>query len=260
MAGLVDRVLVTTAAEEADELIEALLRVALTPVLVPTVAIEPQRPRGTLDAAARHLHRYAWAIVTSAISARALVAAAERVAGRLDAPRWAAIGGPTQQILEEEGIEIDYQPVWPDAVRTAAELLLRPGDRVLVVRGDLTDLQLPIALRARGAEVDDVLAYRSFEAPNSSRALLRAALGQGPIDAVVFTSGSCVRGLAALAKAEALTEIASIPAVCIGPEAETAAEARRRGFTVVAEAAPSEAIAPAAWTAEVLRRRSGKSR
>ncbi|MGH2386359.1 MAG: hypothetical protein ACRDGB_15105, partial [Candidatus Limnocylindria bacterium] len=38
--GLVDRVLVTTAAEEADELIEALLRVALTPVLVPTVVIK----------------------------------------------------------------------------------------------------------------------------------------------------------------------------------------------------------------------------
>ena len=51
------------------------------------------------------------------------------------------------------------------------------------------------------------------------------------IDAVVFTSGSTVRGLVALAQAEQL-DIASIPSVCIG--IRTAAEARGAGFSVLA--------------------------
>ena len=108
----------------------------------------------------------------------------------------------------------------------AIELPVVAGARVLVVRGDLADQELAKALRARGGEVDDVVGYRTREAPVSSRPLLRRALADGPIDAVVFTSGSTVRGLVALARAESL-DIAAIPSVCIGPE--TAAEARRAG-------------------------------
>jgi uroporphyrinogen-III synthase/uroporphyrinogen III methyltransferase/synthase len=131
----------------------------------------------------------------------------------------------------------------------AAGLTLGPGDRVLVVRGDLADAELAVTLRARGAEVDDVVVYRTREAPVSSRPLLRRALAGGPIDAVVFTSGSTVRGLVALARAESLG-IASIPAVCIGPETEAAA--RRAGFPVLAVSLTPEAAALATTTAAAL--------
>ena len=136
------------------------------------------------------------------------------------------------------------------AAGIGAELPVSPGDRVLLLRGDLADRALPDALRARGAKVDDVVAYRTREAPESSRPLLRRALADDPIDAVLFTSGSTVRGLVALAEDESLPEVTSIPAICIGPQ--TAAEARRAGFHVLAEAPIRDAAALAATTVAAL--------
>jgi uroporphyrinogen-III synthase len=74
-------------------------------------------------------------------------------------------------------------------------------------------------------------------------------MADGPIEAVVFTSGSTVRGLLALARAETL-DVASIPAMCIGPE--TASEARDAGFSVMAVSAAPTAADLATATAQAL--------
>jgi hydroxymethylbilane synthase len=243
------RVLVTRAAEQAGELVSALRDARLDPVPVPTIAVEFELPGGDLDAAVRLLQTYAWVVITSANGARAILRAAERVFTALETPRWAAIGAATRRILEHEGIEVDFQPKQASSMAIAAELPVAHGDRVLLVRGDLADPELAVALRARGAEVDDVVAYRTREAPEDSRALLRRAVADGTINAVVFTSGSTVRGLVALARADTL-DVASIPSVCIGPE--TAAEARDAGFSVMAVSAAPGATVLASTTARAL--------
>ena len=74
-------------------------------------------------------------------------------------------------------------------------------------------------------------------------------MAAGPLEAVVFTSGSTVRGLVALASADVL-DVTSIPAICIGPE--TAAAARRAGFHVLAEAPMRDAVTLAATTVAAL--------
>jgi uroporphyrinogen-III synthase len=122
---------------------------------------------------------------------------------------------------------------------------------VLAIRGDLADGELAASLRARGAQVDDLVAYRTREAPVSSRPLLRRAMAAGPIAALVFTSGSTVRGLAALARSEGY-DLTAIPAVCIGPE--TADVARSAGFAVEAIAAEQDAAALASATAQLVHR------
>jgi uroporphyrinogen-III synthase len=73
--------------------------------------------------------------------------------------------------------------------------------------------------------------------------MLAAALRDGPLDAVLFASGSAVRGLLSLAAwldAEAsrdgtatdhLQRVMALPAICIGPETER--EARDRGLRVL---------------------------
>ena len=99
-------------------------------------------------------------------------------------------------------------------------------------------------LRARGALVDDVVAYRTLEAPPTSRRLLRGAMGDGPVAGVIFSRGSTVRGLIALGRAEGL-DVTAMPAICIGPT--TAAEAKRAGFRVLA-VSPRPAAAPLAET------------
>ena len=245
------RVIVTRAEDPADELLARLREEGIAAVSVPAIAIEPAEPGGALGAVAHRLDRYDWVVVTSANGARAILTAAERARTLLRAPRWAAVGVATRRVLEAEGLEVDLQPSRTSAAGIAAELSVGAGQRVLLLRGDLADHRLPEALRARGAEVDDVVAYRTREAPESSRRRLRQAIGDGPIEAFVFTSGSTVRGLVALAQAESL-DLMSIPAICIGPE--TAAEARRVGFHVLAEAPNQDAATLAATTAEALAR------
>jgi uroporphyrinogen-III synthase len=128
----------------------------------------------------------------------------------------------------------------------AAELPLRSGDRVVVIRGSLADGRLPAGLRERGADVHEVVGYRTIEAPVPSRRLLAAALRDGTLDAVLFASGSAVRGLLSLAAwldaeatadgaaADHLPRVMAMPAICIGPETER--EARDRGFGILGTA------------------------
>jgi hydroxymethylbilane synthase len=245
------RVLVTRAVDQAGELTTALRDAGLEPIPVPTIAIEFEPPRGDLDAAAGRLQAYRWVVITSANGARAMLSAAKRTLTELGAPSWAAIGPTTRRILEREGIEVRFEPSHSTGIMMGAELPVVAGDRVLVVRGDLGDEQLAGALRARGADVDDVIAYRTREAPESSRLLLRMATVGGPIAAAVLTSGSTVRGLVTLGQAESI-DVCSFPAVCIGPE--TADEARAAGFRVLAVSPTLDSAGLAAATTTALAR------
>lgn len=251
------RVIVTRASGQANELVSALRDAGLEPVVVPAIAVEIEPRRGDLDAAAGLVHTYAWVVITSANGARAILKAAERILTELGAPSWAAIGPATRRALEREGIEVDLEPSQSNGITLAVELPIAAGDRILVVRGDLADGDIAAALRARGAEVDDIVAYRTREAPESSRALLRQAVGGGPIAAALFTSGSTVRGLAALGRAESV-DVTGIPSICIGPE--TAREARDEGFDVLAVAPSPDAAALAATAARALARQPQETR
>jgi hydroxymethylbilane synthase len=246
---IIPRVLVTRGPDQGRELVSALRDAGLDPVPVPAIAIEFEPESGALDDVARHLGYYHWVVISSTNGARAILKAAERVFTPFEASRFAAIGSRTRHVLEREGIDVDFQPSRSTAAAMAAELPVRPGDRVLAIRGDLADGELAVALRARGAEVDDVIAYRTREAPESSRRLLRTATQDGPIAAAVLTSGSTVRGLLSLGEAESI-DVRSFPAVCIGPE--TADEARAAGFRILAVSPTPDGAALAAATADAL--------
>jgi len=250
------RVIVTRAREQAGELAHELEDAGLEAILVPTIAVEVEAPGGELDRCVGRLDTYGWVVITSANGARAILAAAH-ASTSAEAPRWAAIGPATGRILKSVGVEIAFQPHLASASSLAAELPIRPGDRVLVVRGDFADEELATTLRTRGAEVDDVIAYRTHEAPDESRILLRRAFTDGPIAAVVFTSGSTVRGLMSLAGA-ASVDVTSIPAVCIGPG--TAGEARAAGFRLIVVSPSPDAAGLAAASARAVAAQSQESR
>jgi uroporphyrinogen-III synthase len=243
-------VIVARAADQAAELIDCLAALQIDGVSVPAIAVAEMPAGGDLDSVARDLARYQWAVVTSANGARAIVTAVGPSIPVPGAPRWAAIGAATRRALDSAGFEVGFVPSQAVATAIAAELPVGPGDRVLLLRGDLADDELPDALRARRVEVDDVVAYRTVEAPDASRPLVRRAIEAGRVDAVLFTSGSTVRGLVALAAAESIDDVTALPAICIGPE--TALEARRLGFHVLAEAPSRGAQALASATARAL--------
>jgi hydroxymethylbilane synthase len=245
------RVLVTRPGTQAGALLSALRGEGLDPVLVPVIEIQFSQVAGAVANAAEVLHSYRWVVITSPNGVRALFRAREQVPIGFGSTAWAAIGEATRNALEREGVESAFTPSEPNAASLAADLPVDHGDHVLVLRGDLAGEMLASVLRARGAVVDDVIAYRTREAPIGSRRLLRAAVDGGPFAAVVFTSGSTVRGLRSLAQDESI-DVTGIPAFCIG--AETAETARLAGFRVVAVSPTPGAAAVARTVAVALAR------
>jgi hydroxymethylbilane synthase len=230
------RVLITRPDAAAGPFVAAVAAHDMTAVVVPAIAtqsLEPTRLAATIG----ELPARAWIVVTSPSGAAAVADAALGIGLDPATHRWAAVGSATGAALERQGIAVTWMPREATAARLAAELPLERTDTVLVARSNLAGPRLAHALRERGARVVDVEAYTTIEAPPESRARLVHALEDGPLDAVVYTSGSTIRGLFLLARSigpEAAARIAAVPAVCIG--ASTLAVARELGARHVAVA------------------------
>ncbi len=192
------RVLVTRPAAQAERQIEALAARGLEPIAIPTIEIRPVDAGGALDAAVLRATEASWIVVTSANGGAAILDAAARLGADLTSARWAAVGSATKAELEARGIRVAFTPSAAGGETLAAELPVAPGDTVLLPRADIADGRLVAALEARGARVDAVIAYRTHEAPEASRERLRALFAAGDLEAIVFTSGSTVRGLLGL--------------------------------------------------------------
>jgi hydroxymethylbilane synthase len=235
------RVIVTRPAAQAAAARLALVDVGITPQSVPAIDIE-LTPGDLLATAVVALDDVDWVVLTSSNGVRALRQAASQAGldlAELAAAartRWAAVGRATEAALLREGIEVSARPATEDARGLAAALPSMAGARVLLPRGDLADGRLPRMLETRGASVRSIVAYRTIEAPETSREPLDAALRDAAAG-VVFSSPSTVRGLLELAEAlgpVATRTLVSLPVVVVG--ATTAVAARGRGFTRVTEA------------------------
>jgi uroporphyrinogen III methyltransferase/synthase len=111
-----------------------------------------------------------------------------------------------------------------------------PGQRVLIPRAAEAREVLPEQLRAAGAEVRVVIAYRTIPSAVESQRL-KDMLRRQDIHAITFTSSSTVRNFCALfdslEELKKLTEAAAV--ACIGPI--TAQTAREHGLPVTIQAA-----------------------
>ena len=148
--------------------------------------------------------------------------------------RWAAVGPGTAAVLEQAGIVVDVVAVRPSGRGLAAALGPVDGVRILLARTDAADRDLPDALRAAGAVVEEVVAYRTHEAPVGARGPLLAALADRDTRALVAASGSAIRGAHALLDDAGRDRLARLPIVSIGPT--TSAVVVSLGLTVAAEA------------------------
>ena len=105
------------------------------------------------------------------------------------------------------------------------------GDAVLLPRAESARAELVTGLEALGATVDEIPVYRAA-VPSEPDPEALAAIREGRIDIVTFTSSSTVRNLLAiLGPDEAALKGESRPLIaCIGPI--TAETARESGLTV----------------------------
>lgn len=228
------RVLLTRPAEHSRRLAALLAEHGLASVVVPAIEVELLPGSRQLTAALAHLGEYDWAVATSANGVRAARQAARQMSLDLRACRWAAVGLATARELRASGVGDPWMPSRADGRSLADELPVERGSRVLLVRGDLADEALRDSLVSRGAKVDAVVAYRTLEAPNTSRRPLFEALAGDAISAVVLASPSAARGLLGLLPADRESLLKAKPAVCIGRTTEAAA--LELGYNVVAVA------------------------
>jgi uroporphyrinogen-III synthase len=142
-------------------------------------------------------------------------------------------------------------PTTADAATLAAELPIEAGDRVILPQSDLADRLLIAAFEARGARVEAAVAYLTREAPETSRQRIRALFAAGDLAAIVFTSGSTVRGLLGLLGSAHRQLARKTLAACIGEP--TATVARAAGFEFVRIALSTEAAALADLVADAAR-------
>jgi uroporphyrinogen-III synthase len=217
-------VLCTRPDGEEDPLVGRLRELGLRAYAVPTVATE------ALSFEVPDLQAYDWVVVTSAAGARHTL---DRLGSAAAAVRWAVVGPRTAAALSERDVAVSAVPEvnrGVDIAKAIAAVQPLPGLHVLLARADAAATDLPRELRAGGALVDELAVYRTVEGPEASRAALNTALADSDLAAVVFASGSAVRGLLRLAA----VGLRSLPAVTIGPA--TSEVARREGFQVAAEA------------------------
>lgn len=190
---------------------------------VPTVAVEP------MEFAVPDLAGRDWVVVTSAAGVASLLERASPAGGA----RWAAVGPRTAAALAARGIEAAAVPDESRGAAIAAAIARvepLPGLRVLLARADAAGDDLPRALRAAGALVEDLAVYHTVVGPEASRGRLDRALADPDLEAAIFASGSAVRGLLRLAARDPR----GLAAITIGPV--TSAVAREEGFRVAAEA------------------------
>ncbi len=223
-------VLVTRAREQASTLSALLRSFGAKVVEFPAIRIAPADDYTDLDRALAEAARYTWACFTS-------VNAVEAVDGRLRAigPSWealrgvriAAIGPATARALQARGISVDYVPEQFLAEQIAAGLPDAEGAAILLARADIADTRLVDGLQARGAVVDQFVAYRTLVADEDA-APLRQRLAAGEIDVVTFASSSTVRNLCQALGEDAASLLAGTVIACIGPV--TAGTAREFGI------------------------------
>lgn len=249
------RVLVTRGAGQAAKLSEGLRSVGLIPVEVPVLEIQPPASYEALDAAVRALARYDWLVLTSANAVRALTGRAEllRVAlADFAVLQVAAVGPATAREAVACGLRVALLPEAYVAESLVAALAVKTrGRRVLLARAEVARDVIPEALRAAGAEIDVVDAYRNG-IPADAAVQLRAALAE-PLAAATFTSSSSATHLKAVAEsAGVMFPLAGVPAISIGPI--TSATLQDLGWEPAAEAEPHDLVGLVAAVAKYLTR------
>jgi uroporphyrinogen-III synthase/uroporphyrinogen III methyltransferase/synthase len=210
-------------------------------VEVPVLEIRAPESFDPLDAALRDLGRYDWLVLTSGNTVKALADRAVELGFgivQLAGMKVAAVGEATAAAARMAGFILTIVPESYVAESLIEELTGQvAGRRILLARAAAARDVIPDALRAAGAVVDVVEAYRNV-LPDAAAQQLRGALSEG-IDAVTFTSSSSVTHLAEAARAAGMAwPFAGVPAVSIGPI--TSQTLRDQGWEPAAEAKVSD--------------------
>jgi uroporphyrinogen III methyltransferase/synthase len=236
------RIVVTRAPEQSKEFRERLEESGAEVMVLPLVRFLEPEETVDLDRAIRSLEEFDWLIFTSANAVaffqRRCRALGMGPSGK--APEIAAVGSATRLALQEEGLQASLVPAEFSGAGLAAELAgAIAAKSVLLPRSDRAGEELPSLLRKAGANVTEVVAYRTV-GPEAADGGPIDAIRNGEADVVTFFSPSAFREFQNLMGPNALATSSRVAFAAVGPV--TAEAIRSAGLPVAIEADEATAV------------------
>lgn len=232
------KIMMTGGGEPAERMAAKLEALGAHVELIPLIQILDPLSWEETDHALGAMESFDWIVFTSNNAVRQWTRRADEVGRRSLSPKnkIAAAGEATARQLEALGFHVDLVP----EKFNAAGLLAAwghplDGQSFLLPRGDLARPELPQGLKARGAQVREVVVYRTRKVAEQTADWV-AALKHGDFDVVTFASPSAVESFAGLASPGETVQTRFI-AASIGPT--TSAALREHGLEIAIEAATS---------------------
>ena len=238
------RVLVTRPREQAADLVERLESMGAEAIEAPMIRILPPEDDGPMDEVCARVGEFDWIVFSSANAVDAFL-------DRLLAGPWdlralggvklCVVGPATSERLVRRGLKVDLTPSEFSAeavVRTMADATRLAGAKVLLPHADIGRELIAEQLRKQGADVTEVLAYRTvaIEPERDGEPDVYRMLLERRIDVVTFTSPSAVRSFVRVLGAEPAADLLRATVVAsIGPvTAEAAAQCQIESAVVPA--------------------------
>ena len=239
-------ILITRARGQSSEFSARLRERGAEVVEFPTIEIVPPLHWEEMDRAIDRLDAYEWIIFTSVNGVSFFLQRLNEKRnepGFPTSPKVCAIGPATAKELKKNGIGVDYTPkeYVAEAILEGFEKMNVRGKRILLARVKKARDILPKGLKAMGAKVDVVEAYRTLK-PRGGSKKLKEILAQGKVDVITFSSSSTVNHfIELLGKGDVEEKLEGVTIASIGPV--TSRTAREHGLTVHIQ--PDEYTIPA---------------
>ena len=237
------RIVVTRSREQAGELIDMLEERGAEAIPAHAIRITAPEDPAPLDEACRNAGSFDWIVFASANAVDYFM---QRLLANgdvrdLHGVRLCTVGPSTASRLQRYGIRVDLTPAEFRADALAEALTgsgSLEGQRILMPRADIARDRLAEQLREAGAEVVDVVAYRTVpgSADRDDDYDVYRMLLDHQIDAVTFASASAVKNFVAMiGQDQAADLLHSTVVASIGPVTAEAAQQLGINTTVMPE-------------------------
>lgn len=226
------RIVVTRSSEQAKELVDMLEERGAEAIVAHAIRIVPPEDEAPLHDACQHAGSFSWIIFSSANAVDAFMQCllANGDVRDLHGVRLCTVGPSTASRLQRYGIRVDLTPAefraeaLIDALKASGTL---KGQRILIPRTNIARDRLAEELREAGAEVVDVIAYRTVPGGSERTGeydVYRQLLDR-QVDAVTFASASAVRNFVTMIGEEQAADLLKSTVVAsIGPVTAEAAQ------------------------------------
>ncbi len=219
-------VLVTRGKEQAQEFSDKLRQMGALPLEIPLISFSFPENKERVKQHVHELSVYDWLIFTSANGVRFFFSFVEPNVLHKGFPKIAVVGKKTASALNKKGLHPDIVPdeFVAEGLMEALKPLIKPNERILLVRGNLARPTLKEALIDLGADVTDLIVYET-RLNESGKEQILDLLTKRRLDVITFTSSSTVNSFMQMLEGidwRPLLENCVI--ACIGPITKQAAE------------------------------------